>query len=67
MSSSEGHGNTHSSPRLCGGQGVGGRAGLFPVKLHQVSMQEGEENMQKGVGSCKGSGTAGLPGDAVEG
>ena len=24
----------------------------FPVKLHQVSMQEGEENMQKGGGSC---------------
>ena len=47
MSSSEGHGNTHSSPRLCGGQGVGGRAGLFPVKLHQVSMQEGHDIVQE--------------------
>lgn len=53
MSSSEGRGNTHSSPLFCGGQGVGGRAGLFPVKQHQVSMQEGEENMQKGRGVVK--------------
>lgn len=32
---------------------AGGRAGLFPVKQHQVSMQEGEENMQKGRGVVK--------------
>lgn len=25
----------------------------FPVKLHQVSMQEGEENMQRGWGAVK--------------